>query len=767
MYDKKKACVLFSLIILFVVIPTTVFAEPEQGKNYDVEKIGLDAKGNDVFVWTSTAERILDANNQYRNYILEDTATVVKLKTMSSGSLIFDKATCTYDIYNAGHTEGQTAKIKNISWTVKGKLNTTSSWSAVNQINNAACTVSVDADTDSVRITGTKTASVGTTQIVIDHTFSMGFKETIRAYNNNPAWTNHNIGFTQSFEVPRVIHFGTQTFDLADYNGTTLNRNWIINNEAKLVKLTDKINYDFGIGFDNLDNIKITWDGAKAKLALNYLYGGQIVPYQTWFEVDPTWGYSTSSLVYTAETTGSAVSSCATGVTKTGPLDGQTLRKYPNTDPTGYCRFEASQWNISGIPDSGILITSVNLRLDVSATVSDINCDVTPVAGDITTQTAAQLMTDIQDGTPYVSNNTYCKTQANDVVLSLGSSGITAVTAARSVDRFAIGIVFTDRTRDGSTHSLVTSNKELQVVYSIATPNRVSDLSATALNYSAVFLDWSQPSDIGWGSIIGYQINYTTPYSGTVNTVITNNTGTSATAATVTSLTENTPYTFRIGIQTTAGYNMTGNKANVTTPYQYTPVNFTIGSFDVSGENSERMGIIYQRDDINSTQTVVSVIYDSTYTVDCDILYRLSQTETTYQNLSGTGYSTSQDIFDFIFNDSGNEVITIDCRDRDTNDTARYVITQDGSFVLLDMIENFRNGAYGTTGMFGSLDLITLLIIVISMIGFNRVNETVGAIFCAAIIGFTAYFEIITFPTIFLGAIILIVMLVVTTTRKD
>ena len=64
------------------------------------------------------------------------------------------------------------------------------------------------------------------------------------------------------------------------------------------------------------------------------------------------------------------------------------------------------------------------------------------------------------------------------------------------------------------------------------------------------------------------------------------------------------------------------------------------------------------------------------------------------------------------------------------------------------------------------IDFVTLIVIIISMIGLNRVNESVGAVFSIAILGSLAYFQIIELPTIIFGAIAVVLMLVVTSTRK-
>ena len=53
------------------------------------------------------------------------------------------------------------------------------------------------------------------------------------------------------------------------------------------------------------------------------------------------------------------------------------------------------------------------------------------------------------------------------------------------------------------------------------------------------------------------------------------------------------------------------------------------------------------------------------------------------------------------------------------------------------------------------------------MIGFNRVNETVGVIFSVAIIGACAFFGLIALPTFIAGAITIGVLIAILSTRKS
>jgi len=105
----------------------------------------------------------------------------------------------------------------------------------------------------------------------------------------------------------------------------------------------------------------------------------------------------------------------------------------------------------------------------------------------------------------------------------------------------------------------------------------------------------------------------------------------------------------------------------------------------------------------------------------------------------------------------------------DENDTTRdgrfQVIWS--TFPLLDQFANFRSGEYGTDGVIGAIDFITLAVIILSMIGMNRVNESVGVIFNIALLGALAFFGIIELPTIIFGALVVVLIFTVSSTRKQ
>lgn len=264
----------------------------------------------------------------------------------------------------------------------------------------------------------------------------------------------------------------------------------------------------------------------------------------------------------------------------------------------------------------------------------------------------------------------------------------------------------------------------------------------------------------------GYQINYTTP-QGNPMTVIVNSTNSSGVSWTISNLIQNTPYSFRLGVWGNETGNFSGNILNTQT-LTFTPFNYTAGNLTLGQTNSVLEPITFATSTPNSTTTDLMVTYPNTYNMSCNLGYQFAQNNRTYYNLPSTPIIGSNlETSTFTFRNATNDIITATCTDLKSNATNKYVLTQNSTqFPLIQQVDEFRAGVFGTHGNFGAIDFITLLVVIISMIGLNRVNETVGVVFSIAIVGALAYFHIIQFPTIIFAAIAVILVIVVTSTRK-
>lgn len=301
-------------------------------------------------------------------------------------------------------------------------------------------------------------------------------------------------------------------------------------------------------------------------------------------------------------------------------------------------------------------------------------------------------------------------------------------------------------------------------------PNAVTDLEITRVTGTQVDLDWSAPAAVPNAPIIGYQINYTTPH-GNPMTIVSNNASASVTAGTVSGLTELTQNSFRVGARTGGSLNASGNIVNTTTLKD-----LSLGSLNLTQTNPDIIPIRFERDDINSTSLFLNITYSKTFTLSCNMHYKFAQINRTYTSIADVPVNANNDEASFRFNKVDNEIIDVFCWNQlagarnstnvNSTNSGRYIITQT-DFLFLQQISDFRSGVFGTQGMFGVLDLVTLSVFIISMIGLNRVNEAVGGIFLVMVIGALAYFEIVEWPTFFLAAVALGVMLAVTTVRKE
>jgi len=763
-------------LVFFFLIPLAVpsaYAEIEKGINYDRELLHAYQNGTQIFKWTSTPERIIDyydGNGKpvYAAYRLFQDQNIIQLETKNSGSFVFDKSTCAYNLYNAGYVnEANTPKIKGISWTVKGKLASSQTWTSVNLINSASCQANISTTEKSVTVTGTKASILGTFQIELKHESGKGIKETLRAYNNNPVWNNRHIGFTETFEVPQFITLGNKTYNLANMNDTTLDRNWIGNNTGKLMKLTDKLVYDFGIGFDNLKDILIIWDGQKAKLALNYLYVSDIIPYQTWFEVDPTFGF-TGAASYNSVYADGAAASCPTNATVTKYV-GDNLRvgKADTAQAVGACDLSFPEWDTTTIPDALGTVTNTRLRYDVGAVVNGVNCSFAKSSYRPSTASGGNLYGEAV-GSPifFVTDDADCTTVANDKILDLGTTADAQIKGMVNggLNWFGMIIRVASLTRDASDHVSVSAAGpiELEVTYTISPPNPITTLHTTEVTASSADLAWTAPNMNG-GTLQRYVMNYTTP-CGTPLTILPN--GTTATSYTISGLTPNTCYSFRASAATENGFNIVGaNIRNVTT-LAFNQANFTIGSFNFEADNPLIFPIRFERIDNGTANTLVNITFANSVNLACDLRFTYAGTNRTYLSIPSIPVSSSEREASFRFVNATNEITTFYCWNKAGNQTANYVLTQT-DFLLLQQIREFRDGTYGTQGNLGAFDFITLVIVIIAMIGLNRTNEAVGGFFCIAAVSALAFFEIIQWYVALIAGLAVIIMLAISSTRKD
>ena len=291
-----------------------------KGQNYDLVENFFTGEA----VWTSHPERIMDGG--WQNYALSNTGDKVIFNTNAVGSFVFDKNSCSYSIYGNGFDGEQI--IPSVS-AVATYLNN-GQWQNL-PINDEACMVEVSEYEDGVFLTSTKVITeditedvfipyTGTTENFYSNStntnfeliqssngtnigyyngetitttgiekskFSQeirldiihGFKETFKIWHDG----SEELGISQTVHTGESITIGDQTINIAELNGQSFDRQFIVDNQAEILELTDSINYDFDTGIDSLSNVNIIFDG-DYKVNMDFSEGNFV----GYLEIDPT-----------------------------------------------------------------------------------------------------------------------------------------------------------------------------------------------------------------------------------------------------------------------------------------------------------------------------------------------------------------------------------------------------------------------------------------------------------------------------------------------
>tara|TARA_R110002051_G_scaffold5506_2_gene28290 strand:- start:1026 stop:5063 length:4038 start_codon:yes stop_codon:yes gene_type:complete len=306
------------------------------------------------------------------------------------------------------------------------------------------------------------------------------------------------------------------------------------------------------------------------------------------------------------------------------------------------------------------------------------------------------------------------------------------------------------------------SNTYSQTTYHL--PNGVESLSATSGDLIDAELSWSSPT-IPYGYVTNYQIYQST--TGTPNVIIDS---TSATTYTATNLDPTITYHWLVAPVTIHGTNSTGNIANATATSA-----IVIGSIEVSTDTNPNTIPIFFHEVRNGNSTALTITYGTGDNINCKFDYKFARTNYTHSNLAETYVSNVQSSHTFTFTNSANEIIGVHCYDQDTNPGGNTLTNDqnDGQYQInfatqpiVTQVNDFQKGAFGISGGFGAFDLMTMFVVIISMVGFNRKNPAVGVGIMVAFIGAMGYFGIIEVPTIIMGAVALVVILAIGNVRK-
>lgn len=414
----------FLLPILLIGFPFA-FAETITGYDY---LIVTNPDGSHT--WKSHEPYILD-NGVYVPFINSGLQTRTDLTTV----ILNSDGTYTWD---GKFTDRIIAKYADVS-----DLN---SWTYPNTLNNDIPDVSWNG---SAFISSKVKAGVG--QLDYKYVLNNGIWKTQLEATNLSGLTTKAFGFDQIIDLQSdMIQFGGVTRNLDNFNNTTFDKQFLIDNKGKVLNLLNGINFDFDLGFDNLNSVTVYDTGVNAsRLIFDYRTLTALNP-NTTLIIDPTFGYTNGTSSYPLSTT------CTVG-------NGLNSIGAAGRDAGG-CYTVGTYWDITTIPD-GDTIINATIRYDVdSKTGGGTNCEWRSIEGNLSTETTAEKYADIRNGTSFVSNSAQCNSVGNDKILDLGASAYADLQAELGVDNeWGIGIF---GTTEVSTNYVVFSRTfELEVTY--------------------------------------------------------------------------------------------------------------------------------------------------------------------------------------------------------------------------------------------------------------------------------------------------------------
>jgi hypothetical protein len=320
----------------------------------------------------------------------------------------------------------------------------------------------------------------------------------------------------------------------------------------------------------------------------------------------------------------------------------------------------------------------------------------------------------------------------------------------------------------------------------------ITGMIAQGVTGTGAVINWEEPAYYQ-GQVTSYNVYYETP------SIVTGTPSTSAGTTTNTysnfapQLEYDTSYTFAVSVNSPLGNSGISNLVTVTTSIDGSIVAFdpTTGGmswFDIDSVNDQTVNVIeFQRETqmINSTATdTLQVAYPSWWDdMTCNVDYKFAQK--TEQYVEGTDMTSqvmtsdaNKQVIGFNFQNIDNEVIEVECApqqsQQDDGVSAKYVMAQntlgtlqqDGTYStglpnipLVTQVTNFTSGEYGTDGDFGALDIVGLFVILVSMVGFNRVSPIVGVLISASVLFALSFFGLIAIPTVMVGIIALVIFL--------
>ena len=558
--------VLLSILLIasvsLIVSTPEGFAQVEKGINYNekINSINPDGTKNITRTFLSY-DRILN-NDLYQDYIFTETANALKIET-ANGFISLDKNSCGFNFDN---------KFTDSIVAYNSKVDLYS-WQAVTQINNATCEAYYDISDDSLVA---KRYASGVGFMEYKYIFNNGSWKTQLEVTNLTSLTDLVFGFDQTIDLNRdTINYGGSVRNLDNFSGQTFDRTWLENNQGNIINLLNRVNFDFDLGFENLDSISITDTGLnKSKLTFHYMRSNNILMPNETLIIDPT--YSNDSPLDRSMRDEDNSNTCDdTGGSAYIMTDDTASAQfvYITTDIQD-CERSYSEYNVTSIPD-GANISSADLTIEVSTFYDGSQIDIysiTSIQPSLSSSPSA-LFDSVDDDTLLTN---YSPSGTGSLVVTFTGSMLTHFETRLTSDFIALGMRLNSETMSLSYrgNQINSSTGATPPVFSITystvlPPDSIVDLSLDSSTQTTATVSFTPPN-LNAGNLTTYTFNLDTPQNNNVQTFFANSTDN---PFLITGLTLGTSYSANATAITEGGGNYT--LANI--------LNFTTATYNAPG----------------------------------------------------------------------------------------------------------------------------------------------------------------------------------------
>jgi hypothetical protein len=165
--------------------------------------------------------------------------------------------------------------------------------------------------------------------------------------------------------------------------------------------------------------------------------------------------------------------------------------------------------------------------------------------------------------------------------------------------------------------------------------------------------------------------------------------------------------------------------------------------------------------------TNMMITYDASLDLTCETTTPFTSGKNTYPNLAETPLGNGKVTHTMTFENSDNSIVDVMCFDQNDSTINAQARVSQNNIPLKTQMDDFNNNVFGTGNSFAGIDLMTLIVVVVGMIGFNRKNPAVGLALMGGILGILSILQIVQWETTAIGGIILVIFLGITMGLKN